>query len=328
MSDAIQPKPRDLDLSIVVPVFNEEDNVAPLIEEILDAACKLGRSFEVILVNDGSRDSTAARLDAAAAAHPEVRIIHFAWNCGQTLALAAGMHESRGRVIVTLDGDRQNDPADMGALIRKLDEGYACVSGWRRNRKDSGLKKVPSRLANGLMRRWLGVPVHDLGCTLKAYRADALDPRELMGELHRFFVLFVIARGGRVAELVVNHRPRVAGKSKYGLNRVARVAADLLLIRVLHKYRTRPSHLLGKMAQHLVIIGAGIFLIFAALDAATDSFAWQTGFLAAIALGGAAAVILAVGVAAELVIRNRYAMGAAPACTISRRVNFPDRAAG
>lgn len=325
MTQAHDTITRDLDLSIVVPLFNEEGNVAALVEEIVREAGKLQQSYEVILVNDGSRDSTGERLDSAAAAHPEVKVIHFAYNCGQTLALAAGMAESRGKVIVTLDGDRQNDPADMGALIKKLDEGYACVSGWRKKRQDSGVKRFPSRLANGLMRRWLGVPVHDLGCTLKAYRAGALDPHELFGEMHRFLVLYVLARGGKVGELVVNHRPRVAGVSKYGLSRAARVVADLLLIRVLVKYRTRPSHLLAKMAQYLVLAGAGLFGLSIALDFVTDSVTWHLGFMSAVVLGTGAAVILAAGVACELIVRNRYALSNRVPWSVSRRVNFDAR---
>ena len=248
-------------LSVVIPIYDEADNVQPLVEDILREVSALDMSFEIILVNDGSRDGSGERLDAAAKAHPEVKVIHFAHNCGQTLALAAGMHEAQGRTIVCMDGDRQNDPADIGPLVEKLDEGYACVSGWRQDRRDTGLRQFVSRVANTIVGRITGVDVHDLGCTLKAYRADALEPRELFGEMHRFLAPYVAARGGRVAEMVVRHHPRTAGVSKYGMGRIARVVADMLLIQVLFQYRTRPSHLLAKMAQYMVVSGGTLFCL-------------------------------------------------------------------
>jgi glycosyltransferase involved in cell wall biosynthesis len=311
-----------LDLSVVIPIYNEADNVAPLVDDVLRAVRALGRRFELILVNDGSRDGSTERLDAAAAAHPEVRVIHFAFNCGQTLALAAGMHEARGAVIVCLDGDRQNDPADIGMLLAKLDEGYACVSGWRRDRQDTGLRRLVSRAANALIQRVAGVPVHDLGCTLKAYRAGAIDPRELFGEMHRFLPLYVVGRGGRVAELVVKHHPRTAGVSKYGFNRTARVIADLLLVRALFKYRTRPSHLLAKLAQYLVAAGGAVFVGSLGMQALTGWYVWPWGFLSALILGVGACVILSVGVCCELVMRSRYALGDRLPWVVARRVNF------
>ncbi|MFH0982428.1 MAG: glycosyltransferase family 2 protein [Planctomycetota bacterium] len=318
-------RPPRLDLSVVIPLYNEEDNVAPLIEDVLREVAALGLRFEVILVNDGSRDRSAERLDAAAAAHPEVKVLHFAYNCGQTLALAAGMHEASGATIVCLDGDRQNDPSDIGVLLKKLDEGYACVSGWRQDRQDTGLRRFVSRAANVLMQRITGVPLHDLGCTLKAYRADALDPRELFGEMHRFLPLCVIGRGGKVAELVVKHHPRTAGVGKYGMGRLPRVVADVLLIRVLFKYRTRPSHLLAKMAQYLVAAGGALFILGLTLDMTFKWPLWQTAFLSALVLGVGACVLLGVGVCCELVMRNRYLLGDRPQWVIARRVNFGPR---
>ncbi|MCP4593917.1 MAG: glycosyltransferase family 2 protein [bacterium] len=311
-----------LDLSVVVPIFNEEDNIAPLVEDVVREVSSLGLGFEVILVNDGSSDHSTERLDAAAEAHSEVKVIHFAYNCGQTLALAAGMQESCGRVVVCLDGDRQNDPADIGPLLAKLEEGYACVSGWRRDRKDTGPRRLVSRVANALVNRITGVPVHDLGCTLKAYRADALDPRELFGEMHRFLVPCVVARGGRVSELVVRHHPRVAGESKYGMGRIARVVADMLLIRVLFKYRTRPSHLLAKLAQYMVLGGGLIFVFALSAEWLTGWSIGRTGFLAGMIAGVGACVVLAVGVCAELIMRNRYLLGDRPQWVIARRVGF------
>lgn len=313
---------RNLDLSVVIPVYNEEDNVAPLVEDVLREVSALGLSFEVILVNDGSTDGSADRLDAAAGATPAVKVIHFAHNCGQTLALAAGMHESRGKTIVCLDGDRQNDPADIGRLLGKLDEGYDCVSGWRKARKDAGLRRMVSQAANYIVKRLTGVPIHDLGCTLKAYRAGAVDPLELFGEMHRFLAVHVMARGGRIAELEVQHHRRTAGVGKYGMGRIPRVVADLLLIHALFKYRTRPSHLLAKMAQAMAVTGGVLWLASIVLQV---GFKWplgQLGFLSFLILAAGACVVLAVGVCCELVMRNRYRLSGRVPWVICRRVNL------
>lgn len=297
-----------LDLSIVVPVFNERDNIAPLVADIVREAVALGKPFEVILVNDGSTDGSGERLDEAAGRYEQVKVIHFAYNCGQTLALAAGMDAATGRVIVPMDGDRQNDPADIGRLVAKLDEGYACVSGWRKDRQDAGLRRWVSRVANRLIHRLSRVPVHDLGCTLKAYRADAIDPRELFGEMHRFLPLYVMARGGQVGELVVAHHPRTAGESKYGFGRIHRVISDVILVRVLLNYRTRPSHVFAKMAQAFFLLGV-VTLVF-------------VGFLGALVLWANAVTLLAVGTACELVMRNRYVLSGQTPWVVARTVNF------
>ena len=315
MSDA-------LELSVVVPIYNERDNIRPLVDDILREATALGISFEVILVNDGSTDGSVEALDVAAAAEPRVKVIHFAYNCGQTLAIAAGMHAARGRVVVPMDGDRQNDPSDIGRLLEKLDEGFACVSGWRRDRQDTGLRRLVSRTANGLIARLSGVPVHDLGCTLKAYRADALDPRELFGEMHRFLPQHVMARGGRVAELVVKHHPRTAGESKYGFGRISRVISDIMLVRILLKYRTRPSHLFAKIAQHMLLAGVALFAIGVLLQLVLGWVLWPVGFLAGLILSVGAVVVLVVGWHCELTMRNRYLLADRPQWVVAWTVNL------
>lgn len=322
-----------LDLSVVVPVFNERDNVASLAADILREVSKLGITFEVILVNDGSTDGSTEALDQAAAADERIHIIHFAGNRGQTIAIAAGMYYSRGKSIVLMDGDRQNDPADIGRLLEKLAEGYACVSGWRKDRQDKGIRRFPSRIANDIVRRVTGVPVHDLGCTLKAYTRDALDPTELFGEMHRFLAVYVMARGGRVAELVVKHHPRTAGESKYGLSRTARVMADILLVRILHKYRTRPSHMFAKVAQYM-----GLASIFFGLLWIMQLFIWSprlatiAPFTTSVVLGVGGVLVLVGGLVCELVIRTRYVLTGQHPWSISRTVGggaeFIDRENG
>lgn len=314
-----------LDLTVVAPLYNEVDNAGPLADDIVREVSKLGISYEVILVNDGSSDATGRALDEAAARHERVQVIHFRRNCGQTIAIAAGMYHARGRNIVLLDGDRQNDPADIGMLLARLNEGFDCVSGWRKDRQDSGMRRLPSQVANWIVNRVTGVPVHDLGCTLKAYRREALDPTELFGEMHRFLAVYVQARGGKIAEMVVRHHPRTAGVSKYGLSRAARVVGDLLLIRVLHKYRTRPSHLLAKIAQYMFLPGAALALwgLLAVIwNRSIVAGAWQ--FLAALVLAVGAAVVLCVGVVCELVLRGAYLATGRHPWEIARTVGFDD----
>ncbi len=314
----------ELRLSIVVPVFNEAGNVQPLVDEIVREADRLGCTYEVILVNDGSTDGSEAALDRAADGRPQVKVIHFAANCGQTIAIRAGLEAARGRRWITLDGDRQNDPGDMGPLLERLEQGFVCVSGWRKDRQDSMTRKVVSRVANGLIRKIARSPVHDLGCTLKAYRADALAPRELFGEMHRFLAILAAARGP-VTEMVVKHHPRTAGASKYGLSRTARVITDALLLRILLKYTTRPSHLFAKVAQWLVLAGAGM-LVLSLADAWVYPFAGWLGrwFVPAVLLAAGGVVVLTTGLVAELVVRNRYLITNERPYRIARRVNFED----
>jgi dolichol-phosphate mannosyltransferase len=324
MSGYFFPQPT-LDVSVVVPFYNEADNVAPLAADLIRELDKLGKSYEAVFVNDGSTDGTAAALDAVAQREPRIRVLHFAGNRGQTIAIAAGMHYSRGKAIVLMDGDRQNDPADIGALLARLDQGFDCVSGWRQNRQDSGWRKIPSQIANRLVRKATRVPVHDLGCTLKAYTRRALDPTELYGEMHRFLAVYVLGRGGKIDEMIVRHHPRTAGQSKYGLNRTARVLADLLLIRILHKYRTRPSHMFAKVAQHM-FLGAAAFgvLWFLGLVWHWSLVAGQTLFLSGLILSVGAVLVLMTGLVCELVIRTRYVLTGQRPWALARTVNVDE----
>jgi glycosyltransferase involved in cell wall biosynthesis len=238
-----------LDLSVLIPVYNEVDNVEPLHDE-LDAVLRPGpSSYELIFVNDGSTDGTAGRLEAIQRRDPEhVRVALLRRNCGQTAALSAALDLARGEVLIPIDGDRQNDPADIPRLLEALESGYDVVSGWRKDRKDALLsRKIPSRIANRLVARLSGVPLHDFGCTLKAYRRRVLEGVRLYGEMHRFIPIFAAWQGARVTELVVNHRPRTAGKTKYGLGRTFNVVLDLILIRFLQRYGQRPLHFFGRI---------------------------------------------------------------------------------
>jgi len=258
-------KSHPIDLSVLIPVFNEVDNVEPLHAE-LDAVLRgLPMRYELIFVNDGSTDGTAARLDAIQGRDPEhVRVVFLRRNCGQTAALSAALDQARGEVLVPIDGDRQNDPADIPRLLEQLDAGHDVVSGWRKDRHDALVsRKVPSWIANRLIARLSGVPLHDFGCTLKAYRRRVLEGVRLYGEMHRFIPIFAAWQGARVTELVVNHRPRTAGKTKYGLGRTFNVVLDLILIRFLQRYAQRPLHFFGRFG--LWSFGLGIFSFVAML---------------------------------------------------------------
>jgi len=240
-------------LSVVIPLYNEEDNVAPLCEALLGALGVQQRPFEIILVNDGSSDRTEQRLSAAAATDPRIRVLNFRSNKGQTAAMMAGIDYAVGEVIVPMDGDLQNDPRDIVRLLDKLDEGYDVVSGWRRDRQDNFMvRTLPSKIANAVISRVSGVPLHDYGCSLKAYRREMLQGFRLYGEMHRFIPIYAAAQGARVAELPVTHHPRQFGQSKYGLNRTIKVLLDLLVVKFLTKYRTKPIYLFGQAGVSLL----------------------------------------------------------------------------
>lgn len=252
-----------LDLSIIIPVFNEEGNVATLSTEIQAALAGSKISYEVIFVNDGSRDNTAVELKKLYVSDPEhIRLLFLRRNFGQTAALSCGLDNARGRVLIPMDGDRQNDPADILRMIAKLDEGFDVISGWRKNRQDRFInRKLPSRLANKIISRLSGVKIHDFGCTMKAYRREVLDGVRLYGEMHRFIPIFAFWQGGKVTEMVVNHRARTAGVTKYGIGRTWNVILDLILIRFQQKYSQRPIHFFGRAGLYSIILSFASFAL-------------------------------------------------------------------
>jgi glycosyltransferase involved in cell wall biosynthesis len=244
-------------LSVLIPVYNEAENVGPLHEEIRQALDPTSLAFEVIFVDDGSTDGTAERLAELQRLDPEhVRVAFLRRNCGQTAALSAALDLARGDVLVPMDGDRQNDPADIPRLLERLEAGYDVVSGWRRKRHDRWLtRRVPSQIANRLVARISGVPLHDFGCTMKAYRRGVLEGVRLYGEMHRFIPIFAAWQGARVGEMEVHHRPRTAGRTKYGLGRTFNVVLDLILIRFLQRYAQRPMHFFGRFGLWAFALG-------------------------------------------------------------------------
>jgi glycosyltransferase involved in cell wall biosynthesis len=256
-----RPGPGDL-VSVVIPVFNEEDNVGPLLESLREALEGLLRPYEIIVVDDGSADRTAERLEAATRWLPGLRVIRLRGNFGQSAALAAGFDHARGDVIVTMDGDRQNDPADIGRLLDHLKEGYDVVSGWRRQRRDPLLaRRLPSIVANGLISWITGVRLHDYGCGLKVYRRAIVRDIALYGEMHRFLPALARWVGATIGELPVTHWPRRSGRSKYGLGRTVRVLLDLLTVKFLMTYWTRPIQIFGLLGLVLGGGGAGLAMV-------------------------------------------------------------------
>jgi glycosyltransferase involved in cell wall biosynthesis len=238
-----------VEISIIVPMYNERQNVAPLYAATCAALEPVGRSYELILVDDGSTDGTNAAAADIARTDPRVRLVTLAANAGQTPAMSAGIAHARGRYLVTMDGDLQNDPADIPMLIAKLEEGYDLVAGWRVKRRDKLItRKLPSIVANRLIARITGIPIRDNGCSLKAYRASVMRHVPLYSEMHRFIPAMSATVGARIAQLPVRHHARRFGASKYGLSRVYKVLLDLISIRVVVEYTNRPFIWFAKMA--------------------------------------------------------------------------------
>jgi glycosyltransferase involved in cell wall biosynthesis len=241
-------------LSVLVPVYNELNNLLRLCERLTTALDETGFTWEVVLANDGSMDGSAQALDDIAAADHRFKAIHLRRNFGQTAALMAALDHSRGDIVVMMDADLQNDPNDIARLLAKLDEGYDVVSGWRQDRRDAEWgRRLPSRVANWLISRMTGVYLHDYGCTLKAYRRWTIENVRLYGEMHRYIPVYTSWEGARVTELVVKHHPRYRGKSKYGISRTPRVLLDLLVIFFLDRAMDRPMQFFGQAGLYLLL---------------------------------------------------------------------------
>ena len=257
-----QQKKSKLDLSVVVPLMNEEENVNLLYQAIDKVLSNLGKTYEIIFIDDGSTDSTYEHLLKIHRRDSHVKIIKFRANSGQSAAMDAGFEYSNGKIIITMDGDLQNDPEDIPNLLEKLNEGYDVVSGWRKNRKDALiLRKIPSRIANRIICSITKVNLHDTGCALKAYRADVIKRINLYGELHRFLPALARIEGAQIAELVVNHHPRKFGKSKYNITRTFRVIMDLMSLNLFIKYLKKPLYFFGGLGILFIFLGVMSFLV-------------------------------------------------------------------
>ena len=295
-------------LSITIPLYNEEPNVRPLYERLVAALEPLGRPFEVILVNDGSTDGTERELEALAARDPRVKVVHFRRNFGQTAAMMAGIHYASGEIIIPMDGDLQNDPADVAKLLAKLEEGYDVVSGWRRDRKDDAVRRnFPSRLANLLISSISGVKLHDYGCSLKAYRREVLKGVKLYGEMHRFIPIYASWEGARVTEVPVTHHPRIHGSSKYGVDRVVKVVLDLMVVQFLARYANRPIYVFGTFGIVCVTLAvlAGVWAVYLKYFENTTFIQTPLPLLVVmLTVTGGMSVLM--GLLAEIIMRTYY----------------------
>ena len=247
-------------ISIIIPIYNEEENIIKTYEFIESALEKL--NYEVIFVNDGSTDKSENKIKEIIKKSKKYKLISLRRNYGQTAAMQAGFDHAIGEIIIPMDGDLQNDPNDIPKLLNKIDEGYDVVSGWRKNRFDKKITRIlPSKIANILISKISGLHLHDYGCTLKAYRKEILDDIKIYGEMHRFIPIYASWEGAKVVEIPVNHHPRIAGKTKYGLSRIPKVILDLLVIRFFDKSIDRPIHLFGKFGLFMFFVAFILFLI-------------------------------------------------------------------
>ena len=313
-----------MDLSIVVPIYNEEENIPLLVETISAALADSRLDYELILVDDGSGDGSFPLLKGIAESDPRVRVIRFRRNFGQTAAMAAGFDAATGRVVVPMDGDLQNDPADIPRLLARIDEGYDVVSGWRKERRDTFInRRLPSILANGIISAMTGVRLHDYGCTLKAYRREVLEGINLYGEMHRFVPALASQVGARVTELPVRHHPRLYGKSKYGISRIMRVVLDLMTVKFLLTYSTKPIQLFGKWGIYTLFAGvlsgaATVYMkLFEQVNMNRNPLLILTGFLLFM---GVQFIVL--GLLGELNARTYYEAQGKPIYVVKEKINL------
>ena len=316
-----------LELSLVVPVYNEEENLPLLFDAIHAALDPLHRSWEVVFVDDGSFDQSLDILNKLAAQDPgHVRVVSFRRNFGQTAAIVAGLDYSQGEIIVLLDADMQNDPADIPMLLGKLDEGYDLVSGWRKARKDTYLTRtLPSNIANWLISRVTRVPLHDYGCTLKAYRRDVLEGFRLYGEMHRFIPVFANWVGARITEVQVHHHHRKYGKAKYGLERTVKVILDLFTVKFLVSYSLKPIYLFGGTGLGL-IFGGGVmlFYLFIRRILGEISVLGSPFFLLSVMLLILGFQSFLMGLIAEMLVRTYYESQRKPTYRVRKTINLPE----
>lgn len=296
------------EISVVVPLYNEEESIPELYRELTAVLEKLQRPYEVIVINDGSRDRSLELLREIYQRDPRWRIISFRRNFGQTAGIAAGFDYARGDIVITMDADLQNDPAGIPLLLDKIAEGYDVVSGWRQERQDAFLtRRLPSMIANKLVSRVSGVPLHDYGCSLKAYRREVVKGIRLYGEMHRFVPAVAAWMGVTVAEVPVPHRARRYGHSKYGLDRTIRVLLDLMTVRFLLGYATRPLHIFGGVGMLLAGIGVvlGLYLTYVKLVLG-QNIGSRPLLILAVLLMIVGVQMIAMGLLAELIVRTYY----------------------
>ena len=326
MSNTPLPLPS---LSVITPIYEEDENIPLLCERLFSVLDSLDNVSEVIAVNDGSKDASMDRLREAAERYPRLRVVDFRRNHGQTAAMQAGIDFATGDIIIPIDADLQNDPEDIPRLLEKLDEGYDVVSGWRKNRMDSAIKRnFVSRQANKLISKVSGVSLHDYGCSLKAYRADVLDGVKLYGEMHRFIPIYASFAGARVTEIPVAHSARSHGQSKYGLERIIKVLLDLIVVRFLDKYLVKPIYVFGGFGFICFMLAAGFFVWMLTLKFGFDTNFNRTPLpvlTATTFLMGMMSILL--GLCAEIISRIYFESTGRRSYSVAEVINAPPRPA-
>ena len=316
-------------ISISIPVYNEREALGPLFEKIRLVMDRPGRPWEIIFVNDGSVDGSADVLDKLAASHPQVKVVHFRRNFGQTAAMMAGFDYASGSTIIPMDGDGQNDPEDIPRMLAKLDEGFDVCSGWRKDRQDNAMQRnIPSILANNLISAVSGVRLHDFGCSLKAYRAEVIKGVRLYGEMHRFLPIYAKWHGARIAEIPVNHHARTTGHSKYGLERVLKVLMDLLTVKFLDKYMLKPMYLFGFWG--MVFFAASAFFTIWTFHMRTQGYYFTSTPLPMMAVFSfmTGVICMLMGLLAEMITRTFHESQNKSIYMVSSTRNLADRPEG
>jgi dolichol-phosphate mannosyltransferase len=318
------------EISVFLPVYDEEPNLRPLHAKLADALATLGRTAEIIYVDDGSTDGSLKVLRELAALDGRVRVVALRRNYGQTAAMAAGIDAAKGEVLIPMDADLQNDPVDIRRLLEKLDEGYDVVSGWRRNRQDTMItRKIPSMIANRLI-SWIGgVPLHDYGCSLKAYRRESLQDVRLYGEMHRFIPIYASWAGAKVAEIPVEHHARTMGQSKYGLSRTLKVIFDLMTIKFMASYQTKPIYVFGTFG--LIAMGlsfvAGLLAMFLKFVKGVSFILTPLPVITVVMLAIGVQFLL-MGMLAEMLVRTYHESQAKPIYAVRERIGMTSKDSG
>ena len=327
-NNLIQPADKPY-ISVFLPVFNEEPNLRPLHAKMREALMQLGKTAEVIYVDDGSSDGSLKVLREIAAGDARVRVVALRRNYGQTAAMAAGIDAAQGEVLIPMDADMQNDPADITRLLEKLDEGYDVVSGWRKNRQDKMMsRKIPSMIANRIISKVGGVPLHDYGCSLKAYRADVLKDVKLYGEMHRFIPIYASWAGARVTEIPVEHHARTMGQSKYGISRTVKVIFDMMTIKFMASYQTKPIYvfgMFGTLALALSLIAGGWALVLKIVEG--TSFILTPLPVLCIVMFAISVQFFLMGLLAEMQVRTYHESQSKPIYAVRERIGFTGPAA-
>lgn len=323
-SKSIAAHPNRPGISLVIPVYNEEENVELLYQKIVAAAEVVGRTWEVVLVDDGSKDKSFEKLEKIALKDSRVKLVRFVRNFGQTAALSAGIDHAKGSIIIPMDADLQNDPADIGRLIEKLEEGFDCVSGWRKKRKDGlMLRLIPSWTANKIISVISGVALHDYGCSLKAYRREVLEGVRLYGEMHRFVPIYASWMGAKVTEIPVNHYARQFGQSKYGINRTFKVVLDLITIKFMSSYLTKPIYIFGSAGLWSLAACAGAFAWMVVLKYGYGTSFIETPLPVIVSMFFMVGIqLILMGLLAEILVRTYHESQDKRVYTVKKTVNL------